>query len=63
MNKKLVKAIDLKPGMIFFNRGYLDIILTVAYDGFIRLNLLGFDSTIRNWTYTPNSKITIYDPS
>lgn len=63
MNKKFIKVTDLKPGMVSVNMGYVDIILTVVFDEFIRLKLLGSDNIVRDCTFTPYSTITIYDPS
>lgn len=63
MNKKLIKIMDLKPGMVSVDKGYVDIILTVVFDEFIRLKLLGSDNIVRDCTFVPCSTITIYDPS
>ena len=67
MNKKLVRAIDLKPGMVCLDMGYTDIILTVDYDSVlinnIHLKILKHDGTIGNWSFPMYSRVTIYDPS
>lgn len=67
MNKKLVKTIDLKPGMISVDMGYVDIILTVDYDPIlinnVCLKFLRPDSKVGNCCYPSTSKVTIYDPS
>lgn len=67
MNKKLVKAIDLKPGMISVDMGYTDIILTVDYDSVlinnIHLKILRPDNKVGDCSYPMFSQVTIYDPS
>lgn len=65
MNKKLVKVIDLKPGMISVDMGYTDIILTVHYDQVCNVHLIFLrpDGTVRRCSYPIYSLVTIYDPS
>ena len=64
MNTKLVKAIDLKPGMICVDMGYTDFVLTVTVTfQLVHLKFLTSVGTIGRCTYPSTSNLTIYDPS
>jgi hypothetical protein len=66
MNKKLVKAIDLKPGMVSVDMGCIGIILTVgATFQLVRLKFLNSLGTIGRCTYPSTSNLIIFnhDPS
>jgi|CXWK01.1.fsa_nt_gi hypothetical protein len=61
---KLVKATELKPGMICVDMGYTDIILTIVVSfQLVHLKFLNSVGTIGRCTYPSTSNLTIYDPS